>query len=275
MPPAISPYDQLESLLLSPVGEKIRSLDVNISEAGPGDIDLIIGSYSSQITYIGNLLVNTDREFRRAAAILEPRDPSVPYYLGRRYDRPRPIPPSQGGLQVEEAESGSLYLLAKAYGAVLALLASRPVAAFATVTTLGQGIGSVIRVWPRRHRDALNGISARQLLEIIKELGGNPAELLGDQAEALRVEQAASGEAAELAEEGDHDLRRIGAAPVGSSQNDWLNSVPLQDVPAQSLITSEDPDTFYESEDVSRRGRTIIYVRTYRDGSSEVIYIKD
>lgn len=140
---------------------------------------------------------------------------------------------------------GSLDLLVKAYGYILALLTSKPLAALTTLTTLGQSVGT-IRYWPRRRRDPLDGISARQLLNVIKELGGDPAELMRGETATLQINLEPAPEERLLAQD---------------------------ERPAEIPMPPELAETVSASGEIITKGRRITYIREYPDGSREVIYV--
>lgn len=246
MPPEVSVYDRLESLLRGPEGDTIRRFDREIRAEDQSEISTILTSRSSRLIDIGGLITRTDRELRRAVNILdrERNDIDESYYFGTPSRRPRPIPASEGGLQVEDASTGSLHLLLRAYGLVLDLLTSRPLAALTSLITLGQGAGT-IRLWPRRHRDPLDGMSARQLLNLMKELGIDPTAQMQN--------------------------------PIFE-----INTEPTPDEPLLAQPEEQHPHlpsadhltgAFISSAEFVVKGRRITYIREHPDGSRVVIQV--
>jgi hypothetical protein len=144
----------------------------------------------------------------------------------------------------------------------------------ATLITLSGGVGR-IRVWPREHRDPLEGISARQLVDIIKELGGNPAELLGGYATSLAIdtdpdmsEPPRAGEAQDTTSIERHrefPPEVPGIRPPGDDELTDLKHGPEEDF--------EDVENGDLAE-LSNNQRSITYVRTYPDGTREVIFFE-
>jgi hypothetical protein len=156
----------------------------------------------TELTTLGRRLTVIDRHLRRAVAILDPDlafDSSefMPYAAdydvlvedarGRGSSLPAPIPMSLGGLRVTGAASGSLHFILEAYGAVEALLLSRPVAAFSTALALIGSWGS-IRVWLRQRNDDLAKLSARDVRTILEEFGSHPEQVLKYTRPALDID---------------------------------------------------------------------------------------
>jgi hypothetical protein len=244
-----SVYERLETLLLGPQGDRIRDFDRVMGTHGECIITVILTSKSSRLSDVGALIARTDRELRRAVNIIGQEYENVEgsYYFGTVWNRPRPISVNEGGLQVADASTGSLHLLVKAYGDVLALLTSKPLAALTALVTLSQSVGN-IRFWPRRHQDPLDDISARQLLNVIKELGGDPANLLRGYPASLEIQ--------------------IEPAP----------NERIMEQPETARIRYEAPivhmvDKVGKSRETIIRGRQITYIRDYPDGSREVIFV--
>lgn len=284
MPSRETKYERLESLLRGPEGERIRSLDREMRLTEPTQISIILATESSRLTRIGNLLTNTDRELRRVTKIVGVNQnlPDTAYSFGTVSRRPSPIGPWAGGLQVEDANIGSLYLLVKAYGYVLSLLTSKPVAALTALITLSQGAGS-IHLWPRRRHDPLAGVSARQLLDIIKELGGNPAELLGGYARSLEISTRPA--ISEFAQEEDDQEHASGPPipldlPPEPSDKEGIAEPRSPAEDEQEYIDFGPPyhatDEYEPSalDEATATGRRITYIREYPDGTREVIYVE-
>lgn len=77
----------------------------------------------------------------------EPLDEASPrpweFDVAARVEMPRPIPPSEGGLEIVEARPGSLDIVGHLYGVAVAAFASDPATAAANLATLvavGKGI---------------------------------------------------------------------------------------------------------------------------------------
>lgn len=123
------PYRRLEELLRGAEGERIRSLDDLMQRAEPVNTVTVLTISSSSLYRIGSIATDTDREFRRAAAIIGqgPEGRHDYDFGGDRGLPPRPIHPVDGGLLVRDASTGSLHLLVELYGEVQTLMLSRPV----------------------------------------------------------------------------------------------------------------------------------------------------
>src|ERR1700735_4292484 len=130
---AISAYARLAIILRSQEGGHIRHLDQEMRSREPASIFLILTSRSSRMINVGPLITATDRGLRRAVPIFGHRSSYAfydyefgdadYYYLGSGPgDRPRPIPPDYGGLELSDAVPGSFHMLVTAYGNVLSLL---------------------------------------------------------------------------------------------------------------------------------------------------------
>jgi hypothetical protein len=254
----ISQYEMLAAILHSPEGERIRNYDREMKSREPADVFLVLTSRSSRMINVGPIITTTDRELRRAVAIFGYRSSygfydyefgeENYYYLGSGSgDRPRPIPPDYGGLELADAVPGSFHMLATAYGQVLSLLTSKPLQALTSVVALGQGVGS-IHFWRRRRKDPLAGISARQALDVIKSFGGNPAVLMEGDEPNLEIEvQAASDEDSFVA-----------------------HGKPLHEAPPAPPSIADEINRFGESV---IKGRRITFIRNYSDGTQDIVYI--
>src|ERR1700757_2855139 len=108
--PTITPWEQLNEILYGEDGRNIRLYDQEMASQTPMNFRIILSSRSSRMADIGSLITRTDRELRRAVTIFE----SEPYYLGEQGNRPRPISPNYGGLQVADAVLGSFHMLLEA-----------------------------------------------------------------------------------------------------------------------------------------------------------------
>jgi hypothetical protein len=105
---------------------------------------------------IGWRIAELDREVRRAAADLQ-SDGSA-----------RVPPPQDGGLAFVDAAPGSADILFEVFGFVRDVLASDAVRVLLTAIGL---TGAIAKVWGFvfRDRDPLQGVSGRQVLEILRE----------------------------------------------------------------------------------------------------------
>lgn len=240
--PTISSWEQLNEILYGEDGRNIRLYDQEMASQPLANFSLILSSRSSRMADIGPLMTRTDREVRRAVTIFS----SEPYYLGEEESRPRPISPNYGGLQVADAAHGSLHVLLEAYGEVVALLNSKPLQALIALLALGQSAGS-IRLWRRRKKDPLAGMSARELLEIIKESGGDTRRLMRGQNPDLKIETRETGDGVQSVA-GSVEAIRATPAPVLPEGEDYFPRIIA-------------------------RGRQIAYIRNYPDGAQDTIYV--
>lgn len=240
--PTVSPWEQLNEILYGEDGRNIRLYDREMASQRPVNFSVILSSQSSRMADIGSLITRTDREVRRAVTIFG----SEPYYLGEEGNRPRPISPNYGGLQVADAAIGSLHILLEAYGEVVSLLTSMPLQALIAALALNQSAGS-IRLWLRRKKDPLVGMSARQLLEIIKEYNGDTARIMQGQDPDLKIET-------QVAEDEMQSFAR--------------DTIMPETLPTRVLSGREDHFT-----GIILRGRRITYTRNYPDGSQDIIYV--
>lgn len=244
-----SAYERLTMLLAGDDGDRIRGFDQAMRSRGECEIGIVLTSKSSRLSEVGPLITRTDRELRRAAAILgsDSEGGSGHYPFGDdSWNRPRPISAKRGGLQIDDATVGSLHLLVRAYGEVLSILTSVPLQALTTLMALGQSVGA-IRFW-RRDKDPLAGMSARQFLNTIKELGGDPATILKRDPVSLEIK--------------------------------------MQPTPGERMLERRDTDTFemmtptFNIDEVSfsgeiiARGRLITYIRRYPDGTQDIIHVE-
>ena len=228
-------YLRLEKVLRGFEGIDIRKFDAASALEGPVETGLFLSSIDSRAVAIGPLITVTDREIRRAVTIFG----SEPYHLGDPGNRPRPISPTYGGLQVSDTAIGSVHLLLIAYGAVLKVLTSKPLQALTAAITLSQGSGS-IRVWRRqRDKDPLAGLSARDALNVLKEFGGLTDRLMQQSRPNLEIR---------IPETVDEAAPTTGLKPPIPS-----------DRPPESVEGSS--------------WRRITYIRKYPDGTEDIIYI--
>ena len=195
---------------------------------------------------IGPLITTTDRELRRAVAIFR----SGSYNPGSQWNRPRPIPTSYGGLGTAYVAVGSVHMLLTAYGEVLTLLTSAPVQALTSVLTMGQSFGS-IRLWRHRKKGSLAGINARQDLMCLRNW------------EAIRQGSCKDCPSLEVEiqnTEGEGEAFTDPEIPDGGRHID---------VPRASI----EVDSVNRYGEIVAQGRRITYIRTYPDGTQDVIYV--
>jgi hypothetical protein len=190
MSPAASSYQRLYRILHDSEGGNIRGYDQDIASHKPSNVSVILTSRSSRMTDVGRIITRTDRELRRAATIFK----SDSYDLGTESNRPIPIAPNLGGLTLVDATSGSFHMLLEAWGQIQSLLTSKPLQAITALISLEQGFGD-IHFWPRRKKDPLEGMSARQALDVLKAYGGDTRRLMGKDRPNLEIEiKQAKGE---------------------------------------------------------------------------------
>jgi hypothetical protein len=254
MPTPISPWEQLNEILHGEDGSNIRLYDQEMASEPLVNFSLILTSRSSRMTDIGSLITRTDREIRRAVTIFA----SEPYYLGERYNRPRPISPNYGGLEVADATPGSFHMLLEAYGEVVSLLTSQPLQALIAALTLGQSAGS-IRLWRRRKKDPLAGMSARQLLEVLNEFNGNTTRIMRGQDPDLEIDTQETEDEAQL------------SFPV-TTQGVPLPP-PFPDMPHGVAVPPAPSGPANQSGAFIVKGRRITYIRNHPDGSQDIIYV--
>jgi hypothetical protein len=247
MPDTTSPYERLDSILRGSEGDSIRSHDQYISSRRPSEIGVILTSRSSRMASIGPLITTTDRELRRAVTIFR----SGSYNLGMPGNRPRPISANYGGLEITNVAVGSFHMLLTAYGEVLSLLTSTPTQAFTAVLTMGQSFGS-IRLWTRRKKDSLEGMSARQALDVVRQFGGDPTRLMQGEPPSLEIEIQG---AEEEGEPFTHPEMSAGERNI---------HIPLASI---------EVDRVNRYGEIVAQGRRITYIRNYPDGTQDVIYV--
>lgn len=256
MPNQISPWQQLNEILQGEDGDNIRRFDEVMAADPSTEFSLILTSRSSRLADIGSLITRTDREIRRAVTIFG----SEPYYLGERYNRPRPISPNSGGLQIADSIPGSFHMLLEAYGEVVTLLTSLPLQALISALTLGGSAGS-IRLWFRRRKDPLAGMSARQLLEVLKEFEGDTARLMEGQDPDLKVDTQETEDEEQLSMIAPMD-------PLGVAYPALDPEMPEYVAPPGPPTPADQPGGFIV------KGRRITYIRNYPDGRQDIIYVE-
>jgi hypothetical protein len=246
MSPNSSSYEQLDRVLHSSEGREIRDYDREIALHRPSSVGVILTSRSSRMTDVGRIIARTDRELRRAATILR----SNGYYLGTEWDRPKPISPDSGGLTLSDAIPGSFHVLLEAYGKIQSLLMSKPLQALTALLTLEQGFSN-IRFWPRRTKDPLAGISARQALEVLKAYGGDTGRLMRGDSPNLVIEIDKAEEEREVFR---HPNLPEDIALAGTSS-------PLAEVRVS------------RSGEVIIRGQRMTCILDHSDGSQSIIFL--
>ena len=105
------------------------------------DVEFRLTTESAAVATAARFAIDFERELRRAVRLLEDLDrPS------QRPGLPLPMPPAAGGLQVEDAASGSLELILVPYGALVEVANYAPVQV-AALTTWLIGCGARIYGW--------------------------------------------------------------------------------------------------------------------------------
>lgn len=209
----------------------------------PGSTITVLTSNTSNLFRIGSIATDTDREFRRAAAILGPERRPNYNFGGDTVLPPRPVHPVYGGLLVRDASPGSLHLLVDAYGLVLTLLLSQPMSALVTIATLGQTAAS-LRAWLNRRRRADLG---EQPLAALTEAGGDVG----------RVLQEAPDQQIEIHPPGEDERFPVAVEDV---------EAPVEP-PAM-------PESVLHAGEFYVRGRQITHIRNYPDGRQDIIHVQ-
>lgn len=160
-----SPTDDERSALEQTVGDFSREHGVSAIQLG-WHADYVSAAQ------IGWRIAELDRAVRRTAADAQGRGTET-----------RVPPPAEGGLAFVDAAPGSADILFEVFGFARQVLESDAVKVLLAAVALTGAIG---RVWGYlfRGRDPLNGVSGRQVLEILREyheMQGAPdgAELIG------------------------------------------------------------------------------------------------
>jgi hypothetical protein len=246
-----SPRERIDVALGGAEGERLRGLDEFIRSREIAQMVTVLTSDSPQLTDVGSILIRTDRELRRVAAILRPTlfdEAAVSMDDAPSASLPRPIPTSRGGLLVAEAYTGSLHLIVEAYGQVESLFTSRPVSALVALEALSQGAG-VIFGWFRRRKPEFSA-GLQEQAQLIIHANGNTRVLMGGDTPDQRID---------IASELEMDQ------PIAIA-----NTAKFDDVgPPPSL-----PEPFDDSDDLVARGRRITHIRTYPDGTQDIIYVE-
>jgi hypothetical protein len=264
MPPSVdSPYGQLEEILLGDGGRRIRRLDRDMTTRPPLNTLTILTTNSSRLVSIGPIITTTDRELRRAVAILgsEPPVDEPSYAFGTQGRRPRPISPNAGGLRVYGAGAGSLHLLVEAYGDVLALLLSKPVSALVTLSALGH-VGAILRVWLNRpRRDELGRTNADQTIDALKRSGDSIPRMLHDDRPDYEIDVNPS-------QDGELSVVQEDRVPYAEE------SPILYTVPPTATVHAGKYEATIHVGDIEARGRQITHTRTYSNGTQDIIHIE-
>jgi hypothetical protein len=135
------------------IDDELRATEANESFA-------LVSVDSGRAYSVGQVLVELDRELRRAAALVQ--------QSGKVESLPRPIPQREGGLEIIDAAPGSFDAIVQGVGVISVVLLSQPVQ---TLLTLSALIGKIrsIQVWLKQRNDPLARISARDALHVLKE----------------------------------------------------------------------------------------------------------
>jgi hypothetical protein len=139
-----------------------RRLDRLLSEREPAHTITIWQSPSTTAYEVGTELANYDRECRRAVALLRKR--------GRIEELPRPVAIRDGHFVIVDASASSLDLVIDAVGILGLVLLSDPVQLLLTADAI-LGRARSVRAWLHRRSDPLDGISARQAIQLLHEFG--------------------------------------------------------------------------------------------------------
>jgi hypothetical protein len=177
-------YLNLKNILSGSSGTEIAAIEQSVIAEPPSETVTILSFRTSVFGQIGSLITETDREFRRVAALL-----SAPRELQFSDDFPysKPIPTSWGGFRVIEVSTGSLHVLVEPFGMLVSVLASQPVTALIAAQTLWQNAGT-IRAWLRRRHDELDGVTAHQALSVLRNFGGDAALMMRNDTPRMRLE---------------------------------------------------------------------------------------
>jgi hypothetical protein len=294
----LSSYVRLEELWLGPEGQIARREDQAIRELEPSQTITIITLPDPRLSRIGALITSTDRELRRTVTILGGGASGFgvdAFTVGKGPGvRPRPISSLDGGLWISDAEAGSLHFIAVPFGMLMNLLLSRPVSAFVTAVTLWGSAGQ-IRTWRSRRKDPLEGITARQALEVLKAFNGDANLLMrndpppnldleispfsveegeeeltlleDDPARHIRVAYSEPGrESAELRREMAEMRREM--AELKQERDERRGEISEERQPRE-------PRPAMLINGVGLTGRRITHIRRYPNGTQDIIYVED
>jgi hypothetical protein len=194
-----------------------------------------------------------------------------------------------GGLWIQDADAGSLYLIVQPFGRLIDLFNSRPVSAFVAAITLWDVIGR-IRVWHRRRNDILERITAREALEVIREFGGNTGAIMSHDPPPeldLEVNLSVAEGRPELPERRHSAVQgventpeegpgiRIGPIEGAGIEGGAEEGPGIEVGPVDSLMReSAEPRPAYLIDGVGAIGRQITHVRRYPDGTIDIIYVE-
>jgi hypothetical protein len=166
---------------------------------GPAPVETGLALFieESRIYYVLQEVERLDRELRRTARALREGKTlpladaiaesllEVPRDSKRQGKKPRdstsslPVDaPNKSSLRLSDAGEGSTDLFLLPLGTLISVFASQPLTAIANALAWSGPIGRV-RTWSHRRDHALEGVSARQAFEVLREAGRDPANLLG------------------------------------------------------------------------------------------------
>jgi hypothetical protein len=302
----ISPYVRLEELWLGPEGQIARREDEVMRTPGPSQTITIITLPDPRLSRIGALITDTDRELRRAVTILGGGTSGFgvgAFTVGAGPGvRPRPISSLDGGLWISDAEAGSLHFIAAPFGMLMNLLLSRPVSAFVTTLALWGSAGQ-IRTWRSRRKDPLEGITARQALEVLKAFNGNANLLMSsdpppnldleisptlveesgedltlledDPAQPIRVAYSESErESAELRRERESAELKREMAELRREMAELRRERVEAGEEIPQPHEAREPRPAMVINGVGQTGRRITHIRQHPDGTQDIIYIE-
>jgi hypothetical protein len=238
-----SPLSRVEDLLDGPAGERIHYLDQAMNLPIRGTMTTAMTLADTNLTRIGYLAASTDREFRRAVAVMQGRE--TVNHTAESSSIVSPSPVREAGFSVAEAESGSLHLLLEPFGLLQQVLFSRPVTTFCVALTLSQTEANILvwlrrRIKPRSHQSA-----ERQAVTALREADGDAAVMLKGQAPQQTVEITIP--------------RRARSTEDGQI---IYNAIEV-------------PRAYIEVDgEVKAAGRKITHIRNHPDGSQDIIYVE-
>lgn len=122
--------------------------DAQVRGRALDELEIFVALSDTRATIAALRLYEVDKELRRVAAIAWQQGETGTLAIPRG-GRPRPIPPSRGGLVIESMQAGSLEFFLAAGGEVIDVLTSRPTQALLALTSL-LGNSAQLRVWLRR-----------------------------------------------------------------------------------------------------------------------------
>lgn len=191
---------------------EIQAFERRLLGSGPpSETGIILALAETRAYYVTQELERFDRELRRTAAQArrgplplvealseslaaserEPRSadlagvrsaddslPVRPKELSASLRGTRPDTPQASSLRLVASEPGSSLLLLEAVGLLINVMASEPMTAIANAAAWSGPVGR-IRGWFDRKGDPLDGVTGRQVLTLMSELGADPTHVLG------------------------------------------------------------------------------------------------